>query len=79
MSGLVSENVGDSKSLFKLIDSFLNKPMKNPLTEHISEQQLAENFKTYFTNKTLHIHYNLKNIKSKFNINGTEYRRNYEI
>ena len=28
--------------------------MKNPLPEHTSDQQLAEDFKTYFTNKTLH-------------------------
>ena len=55
MSSLVLENAGNPKSLFKLIGSFLNKPMKNPFPEHTSDQQFSENFKTYFTNKTLHI------------------------
>ena len=63
MSNLVLENAGNPKSLFKLIGSFLNKPMKNPLPEHTSDQQLAEEFKTYFTDKTLHIHNNLNGIK----------------
>ena len=59
MSNLVLENASNPKSLFKLIGSFLNKPMKNPLPEHTSDQQSAEDFNTYFTNKTLHIHNNL--------------------
>ena len=79
MSSLVLEHAGDPTSLFKLIGSFLNKPIKNPLPEHTSVQQLAENFNTYFDNKTLHIHNNLKDTKSKFNINETEDIRNYEI
>ena len=56
MSNLVLENASNPKSLFKLIGSelVLNTPMKNPLPEHTSDQQLAEDFKTYFTNKTLH-------------------------
>ena len=54
MSNLVLENASNPKSLYKLIGSFLNTPMKNPLPEHTSDQQLAEDVKTYFTNKTLH-------------------------
>ena len=70
MSSLVLEHAGDPKSLFKLIDSYLNKPMKNRLPEHTSNQQLAEDFNTYFNDKTLYIHIN------KFNINETEDIRN---
>ena len=48
MSNLVLENAGNPKLLFKLIGSFLNKSLKNPLPEHTSDQQLAEDFKAYF-------------------------------
>ena len=75
---LALENVSNPKSLFKLIGSFLNKSMKNPLPEHTSGQQLAEDFKTYFTNKTLHIHNNLNDIKSKFDITEPEDIRKYQ-
>ena len=78
MSNLVLENAGNPKSLFKLIGSFLNTPMKNPLPEHTSDQQLAEDFKTYFTNKTLHTHNNLNDIKSKFDITEPEDIRKYQ-
>ena len=36
MSSLVLEHAGDPKSLFKLIDSFLNKTMKTHLRPTIS-------------------------------------------
>ena len=52
--------------------------MKHPLPEHTSDQQLAEDFKTYFTNKTLHTHNNLNDIKSKFDITETEDIREYQ-
>ena len=78
MSNLVLENASNPKSLYKLIGSFLNTPMKNPLPEHTSDQQLAEDFKTYFTNKTLHIHNNLNDIKSKFDITEPEDIRKYQ-
>ena len=52
--------------------------MKNPLPEHTSDQQLAEDFKPYFTNKTLHIHNNLNDTKSKFDITEPEDIRKYQ-
>ena len=60
---MVSKNAHDPKSLFRLIESLLNKKKRSPLPENIPEAVLAEEFSNFIMNKVNLIHQNLELLK----------------
>ena len=64
LSSLVIDNANDPKSLFKIINEFLNGKKKNKFPEHTSDETLAEDFSIHFCQKVAAIHTNLKGMKS---------------
>ena len=64
LSSLVIDNAKDPKSLFKIINEFLNGKKKNKFPEHTSDETLAEDFSIHFCQKVAAIHTNLKGMKS---------------
>ena len=77
-SSMVSENSQDPRSLFKIIDSLLNKKKSSPLPENVPEAVLAEEFSNFFVNKVNLIHENLELLQPLVE-HTTTYQKRYEI
>ena len=77
LSTLVSENSRDSKALFKMINTLLNKKTGSPLSVHWSASDLVSTFNTYFIDKVTLIHQSLEELNHTQNIVVEE--RRYKI
>ena len=51
LSGLISENRNNSKALFRSMNKVMNRKKSNPLPEHNSSKELADEFCVFFKSK----------------------------
>ena len=56
LSQKIKQAKGDTRQLFKIVNTIAGKSSVNPLLEHTDDQQLAEDFADFFLNKTEKIH-----------------------
>ena len=55
LSGKIRESKGNSKAMFKIINSCLHRKQQSPMPDHSDADMLANEFNTYFRNKILDI------------------------
>ena len=78
-SDLVFENSNNPKSLFKVINTFLNNKRKLPLLDHSSAIQLASTFGNVFMRKVLAIHEDLIEMKLNRNLHPPVETRRFQF
>ena len=69
----IAENKNNTKAMFKVLNSSLNRKQEQPLPEHSNAKTLANEFNSFFNEKITNIRSRMQNSNDQDELNSTTY------